>query len=115
MKTEAVRHASFHKLSEEDDILTDFLYRNMEVAHPRIYCLQVVKFMVMSGKQCLCPVTVLMNVLNNGTGNGHSVICGSSPSDFIEQDERARRQVMKDHGSLQHLYHEGGFSPRNIV
>ena len=88
MKTEAVRHAALHKFAEEDNILAHFLYGNMIVAHASVYFLQIVKFVVMSSEQCLCTISVFVNVLHYRTGNRHSVVSRSTSSDLIEKYQR---------------------------
>ena len=115
MKTEAMGHATFHKLAQEDHILAHLLDGDMEVLHTGIYVLKVVQFVIMGGEQGLCPVAIFMDIFHYGPCNGHSVIGRCASPDLVQKHKRTRRKIVQDHGCLQHLHHEGRLSARNIV
>ena len=115
LKTEAMSHTALLELTEEDDVLADFLHRNMEVPYTAIYIFKVVKFMIMSGEQSLCTFTVFVYIFNDRTCNGHTVVGRGSATNLVKKHQRTRRKVMEDHRSLEHLHHECGFATGNIV
>ena len=87
----------------------------MEVPHAVIYVFQIIKFVIMSRKERLCPIAVFMYVLHDRAGDGHSVVGGSASSDLVEKHEGTRRNVVEDHRGLEHLHHEGRLSAGNVV
>ena len=115
MKTEAVRHSAFHQLTQENHVLAYLLHRNMEVLHAVIYVLQVVELVVVGREKRLCPVAIFMYIFHDGAGYRHSVVCGGSAADLVKQHQRAGREVVEDHRSLEHLHHERGFAAGNVV
>ena len=115
MKTEAVRHAAFLELAQEDDVLAHLLDRNMEVLHAVVYVLKVIKFMVMCSEQRLRSVAVFMDILHDCAGYGHTVVGRSSASDLVQKHQRTGREVVQDHGCLEHLDHECGLSAGDVV
>ena len=82
----------------------------MEVLHTRIYGFQIVQFVVMCREERLRPVSVFMDILHDGPGYGHAVVCGSSSAYLIQKHQRAGRKVVQYHGRLQHLHHESGLA-----
>ena len=107
MKSKAVGNTSFFKFAEEDDVLADFLDRNMEVLYPIVDFFTIIEFMVVRRKQSLRSLTIFMDIFHDRTGDRHSVIGRRTTADFIEKHKRTRRKVVEDHRSLEHFYHEG--------
>ena len=87
----------------------------MEVSYSRIYGLKVVKLVIMSGKQGLCPMAVFVNVFYDSPGNRHSVIGRGTPSDFIQKHKGTLGKIVQNHGGFKHLHHKSGFSAGNVV
>ena len=110
MNTETVGDPAFLQFPEKDDILAYLLYLYMVILHPFIHAFEVVQFVIMRGKKRLGPLTVFMDIFHDSPGNRHPVISGSTPAYLVQQHERAGRQVVKYHRSLQHLHHECGFT-----
>ena len=54
------------KLSEEDNLVVYLLNRDVVVLHPWVNLLKLVKLVVVGGKECLCLLPVLVDVLHNG-------------------------------------------------
>ena len=64
MDTEAVGHASFPELAQENHIFPHFLYGNVEILHPRIDVFEVIQLVVVSGEKCLGPLAVFMDIFH---------------------------------------------------
>ena len=62
MDAEAVGRTAGLKFPEENNLLAGLLDGHMEVPHAGVQLLKVVKLVVMSGEQGLCPVSELMYV-----------------------------------------------------
>ena len=69
MDTETVGNTTLAKLSEEDNLVLHLLNRDVVVLHPRIDLLKLVELVVVGGKQGLCLLPVLVDVLHNGPSN----------------------------------------------
>ena len=115
MDTEAVGRAALLELAEENHFPAHFLDGDVEILHAGIYAFQIVEFVIMGGEEGHCPLSVLVDVLHYCTGDGHPVVGGCSPADFIQEDQRTFREIVQDHRSLEHLDHEGGLSAGDIV
>ena len=87
----------------------------MKVFYPFVIFLQFVELVVMGGEEGLGPVSVLMDILHYGPGYRHTVKCAGAAAYLIQQYQRARCHVVEDGGGLQHLDHEGGLAPGDIV
>src|SRR6266404_2142769 len=58
---------------------------------------------------------LLLQMLDNGPGDGEAVERGGAAADFVEEDEAGGRGVIKDCGDFGHFDEEGGAAAREIV
>ena len=115
MKTEAMRNSAFHQFAQKDHIFADFLDCYMEILYPRIYVFEVVQFVIVGGEESLGSIAPFVDIFDNRTCYGHTVIGRCSSSDLVKEHQRTRGQIMQNHRSLQHLDHKGRFAARYIV
>lgn len=59
--------------------------------------LHLVELMIVRGEErSRMRFRILMDVFNNGPGNGDAVVGGSAATQFIEEHEATRREVVHD-------------------
>ena len=87
----------------------------MVVADPRIDFLQVIELMIVSCEKGLGPFAIFVYILDYRPCYGHSVIGRSASSYLVQKDQGAFREVVEYHRGLQHLDHEGGLAPGDVV
>ena len=107
--------AALAQFAQEQDLPAHFLHGHMEVLHAREEALQVVELVIMGGEERLGALAVFVDVLHDAAGDGHAVEGGRASANFIQKHQRPGRQIVQDHGRLQHLHHEGGLSAGDIV
>ena len=56
-----------------------------------------------------------VEVFDSGPGYGQAVIGGCAASDFVEQDQRARRRGVQNRRGFGHLDHEGRAASGQVV
>lgn len=71
-------------------------------------------FMVMRGKEDMCAVA-FYEMISDGGGKGESFCSRGAPSDFINEDEGARRGGVEDVCSFTHFQHESRLVPGKVV
>ena len=113
--TETVRHPSRLELAQEQHVVPLFLDGDVVILDARELLLHVVELVVMGGEQGLGPLPGLMDILHQGAGDAHAVVSGGAAAYLVEQHQRARREVVHNHRSLQHFHHEGGFAAGDVV
>src|SRR5258708_35823399 len=59
--------------------------------------------------------SVLLQMLDDGPGDGEAVEGGGAAADFVEQDEAGGCGVIQDGGDFGHFYEEGGAAAGEIV
>ena len=115
MDTEAVGGAALAQLAQEQDFPAHFLHSHVVILHAREEALQVVELVIMGGEERLGALAVFVDVLHDAPGDGHAVEGGRASANLIQEHQRPGRQIIQDHGRLQHLHHEGGLSAGNVV
>src|SRR6266571_9467690 len=74
------------------------------------------QFMVVGGEEGECATTfVIVEILDNGTGNGQAVIGTGTTANFVKDDEAARCGMVQDVGGLDHLDHKGALASGEVV
>src|ERR1700686_10999 len=58
---------------------------------------------------------VLLEMLDDGPGDGEAIEGGGAAADFVEEDEACGRGVMEDGGDLAHFDEEGGAAAGKII
>ncbi len=80
---EAMLAAARYQFSQEDDLVTYFLYGNIVIFYAVKAVAQFVKFVVMGGKQRFSLLWLVMQKLGNGPGDGNTIISGRTPANLI--------------------------------
>src|SRR5882762_6377683 len=70
--------------------------------------------MIMRCKKCL-GADLVVKVFNDAPGQTQTIKGASATTDFVKNDEAARRGVVKDVRSLAHFHHKCGLSAREII
>ena len=95
MDAEGVLRAAALQLAQEDDLAVDFADADVEVLDARVGRLHLVQFVVVGGKEGTgLGSLVFMDILYDGPGDGDAVVGAGSSAQFVEDDERAGREVV---------------------
>jgi len=85
------------KGAQEDNASVFLNHRHVPVFDAREEFLHLVELMIVRGEErSRMRFRILMDVFNNGPGNGDAVVGGSAATQFIEEHEAARREVVHD-------------------
>ena len=72
--------------------------------------------MVVGGEQGFCPQTPgAGGVFQHRPGNGHAVIGGGAPADFVQNQQAPGGGVFQNVGDLRHFHHKGGLPGGQVV
>ena len=115
MDTEAPVRSSRLELPQENHLLPSFLDRDVEVLDSLVVAFEVVEFVVMGREESFRSLAVFVDVLHDSPGDAHPVVGRGASSDFVQQHKRAGREIVQYHAGFQHLHHESGFSPGDVV
>ena len=93
-----------------------FCDSNVEIARARQDERQGSQFMVVRGeKRAAVQLRAVVDVFDDGAGDGEAVPGGGAAADFIEDDEAAVAAAGEDARRLDHLDHEGALARVNLV
>ena len=83
MYAETVGRAAFPQFTQEDDLCSHFLHRDVEILNPWVEFFKVVQLVVVRGEQRFGAVTIFMNIFHYRPGDGHSVVGGCASADLV--------------------------------
>ena len=107
MDTKGVLAASTLQFAEEDHLAIHLLDTHIVVFDAVEAFLHLVELMVVGGKERASLGTlVLVEIFHDGPGYGDTVVGGRAAPQFVEEHERAWRDVVENIGSLGHLHHK---------
>ena len=116
MDAEAVLASAGDQLAQEQDLAVLLAHAHVGVVDPGESVRHAVEFVVMGGEQRLgAALRVLVQELGDGPRDADAVVRARAPADFIEQDERAVRQVVQDGRGFVHLHHERRFAGTEVI
>ncbi len=74
------------------------------------------QFVVMGSEEGFGPQPwMVVDVLDDGPGNGDAVVGAGSTTDLIEDEQAAGTGVIEDVGRFYHLHHEGALTSADLV
>ena len=116
MDTERVLGTAALQLAQEDDTIVNFFHTHIVVLDAPEVLLHLVEFVVVGGEECarLC-LGMLVQVLHNRPRDGNAIAGGGAATEFVEEHQRAGRDVVQDIRCLGHFHHERGFAERNVI
>ena len=113
---ERMLRAAALQLAQKDHASLDLAHRYIPVFDAGEEFLHFVQFVVMRGKEGAgMRLGIFVQIFHNGPGNADAVVGGRAASQFVEEHERAFRQVVHDVGGLVHFHHEGALPYRYVV
>ena len=115
MDAEGVLAAALHQLAHEHHLAVNLLDTDVVVDDAFERALHLIELVVMRGKECLGPGTVLVDVLHDGPSDGDTVVGARAAPQLVEEHEAALTQVVQNRSCLGHLDHEGGLAQRDVV
>src|SRR5690606_10755406 len=93
MYPEGVLASTFLELSHKDDLIADFLYRDVEVFYTWQVFLQLIQLVVVRCKKRLrFEVPVIVQMLNNRPRYRHAIVRACTTTNFIHQDQASMTQ-----------------------
>src|SRR5205085_3336759 len=93
---------------EEDEVASLLGYLHVKIAEARQRLGQLGQLVVVGCEESLrAQARVVVYVFEDGAGDGEAVVGRGAAPEFVQEDERARRGVMKYVRRLDHLGHEG--------
>ena len=85
------------ELTEEEHLPVDLSCRDIEVLDASKATLQIIQLMVVCREEGLrSPMGIVMEILDDRPCNRNPVIRTGTTPEFIEEDERLRRDSIKD-------------------
>ena len=99
---------------EEDDLVTHFAHRDIEVARV-LQLFRELGELVVVGRENRLAADRVVQAFRDGPGDRDAVVGRGAAADFVEQHETPPRGPVEDRARLAHLDHEGGLSPHQIV
>jgi len=72
------------------------------------------EFVIVGGEEG-AGASVLLEMFDDGPGDGEAVESGGAAADFVEEDKACGRGVMEDGGDLAHFDEEGGAATGEII
>ncbi len=113
---EAVLGAARGELAQEYDAAVGLGDRYVHVDDAVVCGGHLVELVVVGGKEGLgAQVAVVVDVLDDGPGDGYAVVCRCAAAQLVEEYERAGAHVVEDGGGLVHLHHECRLAQGDIV
>ena len=107
MDTKGVLAASTLQFAEENHLAIHLLDTHIVVFDAVEAFLHLVELMVVGGKERASLGTlVLVEIFHDSPGYGDAVVGGRAAPQFVEEHERAWRDVVENIGSLGHLHHK---------
>ena len=86
------------------------------VAHARQHARQLGQLVVVGGEERLrAAARVVVQVFDDGAGDGQAVVGAGAAPDLVQDDQAARRGVVQDVRRLDHLDHEGALAGGEVV
>ena len=101
-------------LVQEDDFVSPFPHRHVQIPGPSKTVRQVGELMVMGGEQAPGTQSVV-DMLTDRPGNGHAVEGGGAAADFIKENQGSVGGMAENAGGFHHLDHESRGSAGNII
>ena len=113
---EGVLAAALDELAQEDDLLVDLAHGDVVVAHAGQRAGHVVELVVVGGEEGAgMAAGVLVDVLDDGPGDGDAVVGAGAAAELVEEHKAAGAEVVEDVAGLGHLDHEGGLADGDVV
>jgi len=106
--------ASGFDAAQENNFARSFLDTDVDVFDGGEKVGELREFMIMRGEE-RARASVLLEMLDDGPGNGKAVKGGGAAADFVEKDEACRRGVMEDGGDFAHFDEESGAAAGEII
>src|SRR5437762_10587728 len=100
-----------YDLAQEDDFSSLFCDGYVHAAYARQQLRYLDQFVIMRSEEGACATAfIVVQVFDDGTRNGKTIVGAGTPSNLVEDDQAAGRSVMQDVGRLDHLNHKGALS-----
>ena len=100
--------------AEENDFVGRFFHADVDVLDGGEKVGEFGEFVIVGGKEG-ARSGVLLEMFDDGPGDGEAVEGGGAAADFVEEDEAGGRGVMENGGDLAHFDEEGGAAAGQII
>src|SRR5712692_7942648 len=116
MDTIALISTARDDFAQENDCSCFFCDSYIQTANARQHLCHFYQFVVVCGKEGTGTATfVVVQIFDDGTGDGQTIIGASAASDLVENEQAAGCGVMEDVCCLYHLHHEGTLACCQVV
>ena len=106
--------AAFDDLAQEHNRVVPLAHGDVVILDARQALGEFGQFVIVRGEQRF-RTDLIVQVFNDAPREAQAVECARATTDFVEDDEAARRGIVEDVGGLAHLDHERGLPARQII